>query len=156
MDLRAKYRELCFSLVPLGLFNHQRENAKSAIYKLFDGLAAEFARIHQRADDLVLEANPASTAELLQLWEETLGITPNSTDTTAKRRARVVARFLEEGGQSREYFIALAAALGFEIEIETYPAFEAGSWCWPTGRWATSSTRPTRFSEIAGESFAPR
>jgi uncharacterized protein YmfQ (DUF2313 family) len=39
----------------------------------------------------------------------------------------VCAKFAARGGQSKTYYIEVAHALGFEIEIEEYATFVAGS-----------------------------
>jgi uncharacterized protein YmfQ (DUF2313 family) len=62
------------------------------------------------------------TAELLlSSWERVYG--EISTGSTSERRARIVAAMRARGGQSRRYFTALAAALGYTITITEGSAF---------------------------------
>lgn len=82
--------------------------------------AEEFARIDQRADDLVEEADPRTTYELLSDWERICGLPDGCTGPlsgVAARRAAVVARLTTLGAQNAAYFISIAAALGYTITI---------------------------------------
>lgn len=91
-------------------------------------LMPTWVRLHVRADNLIADAFPCSTIELLPEWEATLGLPDPCTGplaTLQQRTAAVCGKFAARGGQSREYFIHLAASLGFEIEIETYSPFYA-------------------------------
>jgi len=88
------------------------------------GLAATYARLQNRDNDLISEALPSSTNQLLPEWESSLGLPDPCSGggaTTAARRAQVVARFADGGGQSTAFFIAYAATLGYAITI-TYGA----------------------------------
>ena len=94
-------------------------------------LMPTWVRLHIRADDLLTDAFPCSTVELLPEWEATLGlpdpcVQPPLT-TIQQRTGAVCAKFVARGGASYEYFIHLAASLGFQIEIETYKPFRTGS-----------------------------
>lgn len=83
-------------------------------------MADGLARAHNRALDLIEEADPRTTLELLADWERVCGLPDpcsGQAATIAERRAQVVARLTATGGQSPAYFIALAAALGFDITI---------------------------------------
>jgi uncharacterized protein YmfQ (DUF2313 family) len=73
-----------------------------------------------RANQLLIDAFPGSTFELLPEWEATLGLPDpcaGPAPTVEARRAQVVARLTATGGQSIPYFTALAAKLGYEITI---------------------------------------
>lgn len=88
----------------------------TVLLAMADGLA----RAHNRALDLIEEADPRTTLELLPDWERVCGLPDpcsGAAATIAERRAQVVARLTATGGQSPAYFVALAAALGFEITI---------------------------------------
>lgn len=90
-----------------------------ALLAMADGLADA----HNRAEDLIEEADPRTTLELLEDWERLCGLPDAGAslgETIAARRAAVVARLTATGGQSRAYFIALAAAMGFAITITEY------------------------------------
>jgi uncharacterized protein YmfQ (DUF2313 family) len=87
-----------------------------------------WARLQVRLNDLIAETFPCTTTELLPEWEASLGLPDPCTGplpTQQQRTAAVCGKFTARGGSSREYFIELAASLGFEIEIELYHPFTA-------------------------------
>jgi uncharacterized protein YmfQ (DUF2313 family) len=87
-----------------------------------------WARLNTRLGELIYDIFPCSTSGLLPEWEATLGLPDPCTGplpTQQQRVAAVCGKFAARGGQSREYFIRLAASLGFEIEIEEYVPFYA-------------------------------
>lgn len=95
-------------------------------------LAAEAARVDNRVRQLVDEADPRQTAELLLDWERVAGlpdtcvVLAGQTQSAAQRRAALVARLTMLGGQSKAYFIALAASLGYTVTITEFRPFRAG------------------------------
>lgn len=95
------------------------------------GALADLAGVQQgRIRDLAdAEAFPAAASEMLADWEQAYGLPDgcgSDGDSTAQRRAALLARIAERGGQSRAYFIAVAAALGFTVTIEEIRPFRAG------------------------------
>jgi uncharacterized protein YmfQ (DUF2313 family) len=80
------------------------------------------------AEQLLLEADPRTTVVLLPDWERVYGL-PESCIcqagialSIAERRAVLVAKVNMKGGQSRAFFIALAASLGYAVTItECHP-----------------------------------
>jgi uncharacterized protein YmfQ (DUF2313 family) len=76
-----------------------------------------------RALALVDEADVRSAADLLLDWERVAGlpdtctVTASAAPTPGQRRDALLARITGQGGQTREYFVALAAGLGFDISI---------------------------------------
>jgi uncharacterized protein YmfQ (DUF2313 family) len=87
-----------------------------------------WARLQIRLNDLIGEIFPCTTTELLPEWEAALGLPDPCTGqlpTLPQRIAAVCGKFSARGGASREYFIRLAASLGFQIEIEEYVPFTA-------------------------------
>jgi uncharacterized protein YmfQ (DUF2313 family) len=87
-----------------------------------------WARLQLRLNDLIAQIFPCSTTELLPEWEATLGLPDpciGPLSTLQQRTAAVCAKFTARGGQSREYFIHLAASAGLTIEIEEFRPFEA-------------------------------
>ncbi|KWT89364.1 MULTISPECIES: putative phage tail protein [unclassified Variovorax] len=91
--------------------------------KALIGLAPTYERQNARSNQLLIDAFPASTIELLPEWEETLGLPDpcaGPSPTIAARRAQVVARITSLGGQSVPYFIAYALALGYVITITEF------------------------------------
>lgn len=88
-------------------------------------LAQALTRSDAAAVQLLADAFPATAGSLLREWEATLSLSGDG--TLEQRRARVVARLVGAGGQSRDHFIALAATLGFEIVIETFAPLRVGT-----------------------------
>lgn len=85
-----------------------------------DRAASQHARVVTLAD---AEAYPAETSEMLPDWERAFGLPDacgHAGDTAAERRAALLARIAERGGQSRAYFIAVAAALGYTVTIDEF------------------------------------
>lgn len=128
-------------------------------------LMPTWVRLHLRLNDLIAEIFPCSTIELLPEWEDTLGLPDPCTGplaTISERTWAVCAKFVARGGASRDYFISVAAALGFYIEIEEYLPFYAGrgragdpvydeSWAWG---WRVLAVRVNVFYFTASTSRA--
>jgi uncharacterized protein YmfQ (DUF2313 family) len=106
--------------------------ANSDNSKLGDLLAAqsvELARVDGRAEDMILEADPRTTNEMLPDWERVCGLPDECTgggETVEERRQLVTAKYTQRGGQSPGFFQELAATLGYDVEIEEYHAFRVG------------------------------
>ncbi len=93
------------------------------------GLTQANARLSARANDLLSESNPATTVELLPEWESTLGLPDpeiGQLPTIQSRRAAVVSKISNSGGQSAAYFINQAAQLGYSITINNNAPFRVG------------------------------
>jgi len=125
----TQYRQQLQALLPDGLAWPRGEQAQ--LTKLIDAFAAEFARADRRADDLRNEADPRTAWEMLADWERITGLPGKCmagvAQTIDERRDALVGKLGELGGQSRDYFIALAARLGFTITITEFRPFVAGS-----------------------------
>lgn len=67
---------------------------------------------------LALSIDPNQATLTLPDWERVYALTVGDSDTLQQRRARVVAALAETGGLSRQYFINLARALGYDITID--------------------------------------
>ena len=78
------------------------------------------------AEKLLQEMFPDTTTELIEECERVLGIVPDPGDTLDVRRERVLSKVREVGGLSKDYFIKLAEALGYTVEIEEIVPFMAG------------------------------
>ncbi|NKE43589.1 DUF2313 domain-containing protein [Roseomonas frigidaquae] len=97
--------------------------------RILAGVAATAARLRARARALLDDAFPASAFYLLPEWEEALGLPDacsGAAPTLQGRRDQVVARLTARGGQSRAYFIGVAAALGFPVTIREFAPFRIG------------------------------
>jgi uncharacterized protein YmfQ (DUF2313 family) len=74
----------------------------------------------ERAAALQIEISPATASEMLADWEASLGLPDGcapAAQTVAQRRLAADARWREVGGQSRRYFINLAASRGYAITL---------------------------------------
>lgn len=103
---------------------------QSLLSEILDAFAEEYSLVDQRIEDLLDEADPRTTLELLSDWERVAGLPDTCTgplSSVAARRDALVARLTQLGGQSRQYFIDLAAALGYTITITEFRPYTVGS-----------------------------
>lgn len=102
----------------------------SVMGKSLYGLMPTYERSTSRANNLLIDAFPASTVELLPEWQSTLGLPDPCAGTDpllGDEQAQVVARFTGRGkNQSADYFTAVAKSLGYDITITTFAPFRAG------------------------------
>jgi uncharacterized protein YmfQ (DUF2313 family) len=98
--------------------------------KQIDAWSQEFARVQARADALGEEADPRITYELLPDYERIFGLPTDCmsgvNQTLQQRHNALVSQMTSVGGQSRQYFIDLAAAAGFAITITEFTPFTVG------------------------------
>lgn len=102
----------------------------TVLTKLLTAFAEEFARVDLRIDNLLNEADPRTTNELLTDWERVAGLPDLCTGipaTIALRRELLVSKLTNVGGQSRQFFIDLAAKLGYTITITEFKRFRVTS-----------------------------
>lgn len=125
----AGYLSHLQTLLPVGAAFSREPDA--AFTRLLTSLAVELSRVDARGGkNLIDEADPRTAVELLPDWERITGLPDaciGQLDTAAGRRAAVQNRLTGVGGQSRAYFIGLAAAIGFTIDITEFRPFIAGS-----------------------------
>ncbi|MBX9596003.1 MAG: DUF2313 domain-containing protein [Roseomonas sp.] len=126
---RDDYLALLQALLPTGAALPRE--ADSVVTALLGVPAAELARIEAAAADLLEEADPRTTVQLLAEWEAEFGL-PDDCDlataaTTEERRAALLARITGQGGQSATYFISLAATMGYPgATVEEFPIARIG------------------------------
>jgi uncharacterized protein YmfQ (DUF2313 family) len=126
----AAYRDQLISLQPPGAA--WTTEPGSTRWNMLTALAVEVARIDLRAAELREEADPRTTVEMLPDWERVAGLPDpcaGQAQTLAERRQRLVAKLAARGGQSRAYFIGVAAQLGYTVTIEEFPQFTCTSRC---------------------------
>lgn len=114
-------------LLPRGRIWHRGWGVVQAADLL--ALMPTWVRLTLRANDVIPQTFPCTTVDMLPEWEATLGLPDPCTGPLSSvqlRTAAVCAKFDARGGQSREYFIHLAASLGFQIQIQTFVPFYAG------------------------------
>lgn len=117
----ADYLAALQALMPRG--RAWPRDADAVQTQVLSGLAPSYTRQNARANQLLVDAFPTTTIELLPEWEETLGLPDpcaGVSPTVYARRAQVVARIKSQGGQSAAYFIALAASLGYVVTITQF------------------------------------
>ena len=126
----SDYRELLLSLLPVGPAWPREEG--SMLRALLDPAARELARVDAFLTSLEDELDPNTTDIALPDWEAAYGLPDacGGTDQTFEgRRERVVQKVTTKGGQSVSFYIALAAALGYEVTITEFLPFSCESDC---------------------------
>lgn len=104
----------------------------SNLVQLLGALAEELARIDARTGQLIDEADPRTTLELLPDWERVLGLPDacfKTPDSVSERRVALRQKITGIGGQSRVYFAELAARLGYFITIDEHRSARVGMRC---------------------------
>lgn len=94
------------------------------------GLAEEFARLDGRALDLLEEADPRTTLELLPDWERIAALPDACTgvpDNATERQVSLHQKLTRPGAQNAAAYVELAARVGYLIEIEEHRPFAMGS-----------------------------
>lgn len=98
--------------------------------KVIRALAQVFGYVDGRAGVLLqVESDPRRTYELLDDWERAFGLPDPCVPkplTLPERRIALVNKMTTLGGQSRAFFIALAATLGYSITITEFSPFQFG------------------------------
>jgi uncharacterized protein YmfQ (DUF2313 family) len=121
------------SLMPVGKVWPKEVDSVQA--KVLQGLAASFTRSNANANNLLIDTFPSTTSGMLPEWEATLGLpdtccTTDSAITIDQRRVRVAEKYASVGGQSRQYFINLAAHLGYtDVSISEFSPMTCESPC---------------------------
>lgn len=105
------YQRMLAGLLPRGpAWNDQ------VVEHLVRAWAEEFARLDARIDVLIEEADPRTANEMIADWERVLGLPDKCTAdlglSLIERRRLAWQKLTELGGQSRAYFIELAAKFG--------------------------------------------
>lgn len=124
----AEYLATLQELLPAGDAWPRDDDA--TLTKVLGGIAPSLARAHNRALELVEEADPRTTREMIGDWERCCGLpdecTPANATTLQERRAAVVAKLTHRGGQDGAYFLGLAEGLGYAVTIEEFRPFVCG------------------------------
>ena len=109
-----------------------------------DGIASELATEDTLSEKLVTESNPAATSDLLSEWETDHGLpecTNHAPETIDDRRAALVEKINRVGSFNPNFLKAMAAQLGFDIEVVERRPFQCGvSQCGDTAHTTTDPT----------------
>jgi uncharacterized protein YmfQ (DUF2313 family) len=105
-------------------------DSATVLWRFWMAIADAMLAIQARDCDLLAESYPCGADELLEDWERVLGLPDECTQNVAwpltSRQAFVCAKLATQGGQSRNYFIALAAAYGYTISISEHEPWRIG------------------------------
>lgn len=127
--MTSNYLPALQALLPHGMCWTRDPGA--VLTKLLDALAQEFGRVEDRAVELIEEADPRTTDELLEDWERTAGLpdTCHAPSTTEGRVLALVAKLTGRGGQHEGHYEDLADDVGYDVTIDRdpYSPFVPGS-----------------------------
>lgn len=121
------YERQLLALVPPGAA--WQAEPSSRLRAVLRAMAEEMARIDSRGDVLVAESDPRTTNELLFDWERIAGLPDACEGIGANidvRRSQLLLRVAGTTGQTPQYYIDVAARLGYEITVDELMAYEAG------------------------------
>lgn len=116
------YKEFLQAHLPPGAF----DISAAGLGRLLAAQAPALDAANTEAGELPREAMPDTAAELLPLWEISYGIEPDATIPGPARVTLLLAHIRARGGLTRQYFIDLAAALGYAVAISEFVPFMAG------------------------------
>ncbi len=115
-------RDLLASLLPAGAYSPEQLALNAELTA--EGNA--FEKTDKTANNTLDGVTPLFSGDLLNDWERVLDLTPGDDDSWQKRLESVLVKLSETGGLSREYFIRLAASIGYTITIDELDPFRAG------------------------------
>lgn len=123
----AWYEQMMVNLLPLGVL---WTKLNGTFRSLLQSFAVELFRLHGLGLKIVDESDPRkATLDLMLPDRERNFLLPEElpvgTETEAERQQVVYAKMVNSGGQSRAFFINLAASLGLTIEITEGSDLEA-------------------------------
>jgi len=120
----ADFQQALSRLLPRGRV--WRRDPSSNLSALMLALAPSWTRNTAAAAQVLIDASPATTMNLLEEWEESLGLPDPCTaanPSIQQRQAAVRAKWGARGALTIAYFVALAANLGFTITITEFAPF---------------------------------
>lgn len=98
----------------------------SVLLNLLGGFAEELARIEGRGRDLIDEADPRTTTELLAEWLAIVGVpdecAAHSTATIGERE-QLLQKLIKQSGQTPLFYQEMAEVLGYSASVEEFPSF---------------------------------
>lgn len=117
----SRYLVSLRALLPPGKAFNRRDG--STLTKFLRGLSYEAFRTERRGRDLLDEADPRTTRELLPTWEALVGLPDCAplASTSVGRRASVVAKLTSNAAPTPERFRQIAAQYGATILLVERP-----------------------------------
>jgi len=122
-----KYTSLIKNLLPKGKL--WKPQVQPVFNQYLRALAEEFCRVEQRVLDMLFEADPRQTLELLEDWQRLLGLPDSCTFETLdlnELREQIVQKLTNVGGLSANFYEFIGEQLGHDITVEDYLNFRAG------------------------------
>jgi uncharacterized protein YmfQ (DUF2313 family) len=126
----ADYTAAMQALMPRGLAWPRDPDATQTL--VLAALAAVYQRTNARANQLLVDAFPATAVELLPEWLSALGVpVPGTTlaPTVPGQQAQVVSALTSVGGASIAYFVALCLGVGVHVTVTQYTNFTVRKPC---------------------------
>ena len=128
---QSDYYQQLQSLLPVG--DAWPRNNNSVLAMLLMALSAELGRNDGRCFDILQEADPSTTVELIANCEAWAGLPSRCmagiAQTLSDRRSALIDRLTDSGGQRPYDYVALAAKFGATIMITEYSAWRCNMPC---------------------------
>ncbi|EHP0991033.1 DUF2313 domain-containing protein, partial [Escherichia coli] len=151
------------ALFPTGrAWTKKKEAVQSAVLR---ALGSSFQRSDNDGVNLLTGAFPSTATILLSEWESTLGLPDDCSigevGGVRDRQRAVVSKLISTGGLNRDYYIRIAAALGYTITITQFrPSMCGMSQCgdalngdeWPF-TWKVNAPESTIKYSLAGSAY---
>ncbi|MBO2656063.1 DUF2313 domain-containing protein [Shewanella algae] len=130
MSYRADdYREMMQRLMPRGFAWHLGPGGNLSAF--IHGIAESLAAADASAAQLEREFHPETSLQLLEEWEDFLGLPECglAADSLDKRRLDAYAKETADGGLAPWYYEALAGRAGFEVDVDEAYGHHCESLC---------------------------
>lgn len=102
---------------------------EATVNLLLRAIAEELARLDGQVDYLLDEIDPVTTQDMLGDWERILGLPDACVEegqSLQDRKAAVLAKLTNQGAQTPQFYIDLAARYGYTITITEFQPFVCG------------------------------
>lgn len=123
----SDFRDMALQLLPAGPAWPRDPDSQWGV--LLEALLPEFVRISAAVAGLKDEMSPVTTIQLFDFIEREYGLPApciTGPQTLAQRRTALRERHLAVGRQDRQFFIDLAASIGYPITIDEFNAANPG------------------------------
>lgn len=159
-----RYLEQLQALMPRG--RAWTRDPDALLTKLLRGLARSLAALDLKAVQLLADADPARTTDLIEEWEKLAGLPDDCTEPLsglAVRRAAVLDRLVARADLNPATIIALAASYGLTVTVDEHDQARAGLIAgldvsggkWRYVWWVTISADSSRFFNVLSDVVTP-